>query len=453
VPYQMSIWKQIVSGVAALSGSNLVGMVSGVAQASLTLRYLEVSDFGRLTLMLSFYSMAAHFLTEGMGRLVTAEVARERGAGETGRARFLFSRFQGLLIFSGSTVCLIFMGIGYQQGEILWFVMGAYLLLTAQNKGFRVLFNSHLRYGNLAAQEMIESLSRLLLLITLPWWNMGSVLTAVALTYPLMECFVLAFSLWAARPIFQSLREAPAQKVDLKKLLLRQGVYVILGLHVLRFTYILPVWILKWLAGDSAVGIYGAARKGWSLVSSGFTPLRNVLFPLVSGQAQREPERIRVVLRQAQKYSFWATLALVLLLIPLAPTLISLLAGPGYEQAVPVFQWLAGSLILDSFTRTYPAIFYSVGAQRQFFSMRLLRIFTPLPLLFLGVWWNGVVGAAQFSVIHGTLFLWVNYQMINQVAPHLWVSPMTVFRLEDFDRKLFRLIKDRIAEWTSVGHE
>jgi len=328
----------------------------------------------------------------------------------------------------------------------LWAIMGAYLLASAMNHGLKAVFLSHTRYRRTAAQPVIRSLSRLALLATLPWWEPRSTLIGVALTYPLMELSTFLLSLWMARPILRPLRSASGGQADLVRLLRQQGIYVVLTIPIKRVLSELPIWFLKRLAGDTAVGLYGAARKAFALVYAFFAPLETILFPLVPEQAVQSPERIRVALRQAQKYAFWLSLILITLSLPLSPWFVSLIAGQAYTQVTPVLQWLLGYLILWAFTQSHRPIFYASGEQRWLLLLYMLSLLTYAPLLWLGIQWGSAVGAAQALILHGTLFIVVRLRVLRRLAPQLWVSPLTVFQMEEFDKRLFRQIRDRLKQ-------
>jgi O-antigen/teichoic acid export membrane protein len=328
--------------------------------------------------------------------------------------------------------------------------MGSYLLISALNRVLEVLFLSHTHYRRTAAQPVARSLSRLILLVTLPWWKPTSALTGVALTYPLMEFVTFLLSLWMAWPLLRLMYTVSSRDVSLVRLLQQQGIYVIPMIPIKRVLGELPVWLLKGLAGDVAVGLYGAAKKGFALVYAFFAPLETILFPLVPEQVVQEPERIRVALRQAQKYTFWLSLVLIAFFLPMSPWFVSLIAGQAYMQATPVLQWLLGYLILWAFTQSHRPIFYALGEQRWLLLIYMLSLLTYAPLLWLGIQWSSAVGAAQSLILHGTLFIVVRLWVLRRLAPRLWVSPLTVFQIEEFDKRLFQQIRYRLKQMFPV---
>ncbi|MCD6287003.1 MAG: hypothetical protein J7M39_13930 [Anaerolineae bacterium] len=98
----------------------------------------------------------------------------------------------------------------------------------------------------------------------------------------------------------------------------------------------LQVWFLTMMVGDVAVGAYSAARAVYLLIFSFFNLVETTLFPPVSEQAPTHPDRLRMVLGQARKYSLWLGLLVASLVTVTAPWLVRIIAGDEYLAAVPL---------------------------------------------------------------------------------------------------------------------
>ena len=184
----MTLWDRILQGVTAFSLENIVSAAASLVAARLIFHYLPPSEYGVLALFLSFYATGRSLLNVGLGGLFVAEIARARGAGERGWARFLAKCYTLLLLSTSTALLLCFIGLGLRAGRVvMWGIMGTYLWLTGPTAAAHGLFHGTTRYRRLAGQTIVRSVSRVGLLISLPWWWSGSMLTGVALTYPLME--------------------------------------------------------------------------------------------------------------------------------------------------------------------------------------------------------------------------------------------------------------------------
>jgi O-antigen/teichoic acid export membrane protein len=446
----VSLWKRILQGLVAYSGTAMIVNLSGALQAVFTLRYLAVAEFGALSFVLSIFSIAAILIDLGTSSMMAAEIAKARGAEDKPRVRVLISVYGRMVLGTGTILCLVFFGIARYRQDILWAIMGLHLLLSALNLVPHTLFLSHTRYRRSAAVAVMRSTSRLALLATLPWWAGGERLTGVALTYPLMEVSTLLLSLWMVRPIWRELRGLSGGQANLAALMRRQGVYVILAVPLKQVSEELPVWLLKALAGDVAVGLFGAARKAMYMAYAVFGPLETILLPLVSELVVQGTERARIVLRQAQKYAFWVSVIFVLACIPLAPWLVLFIGGVRYVGTTPVLQWALIHLVAMTFAETQRPVFYAIGEERWMLLIYAVGIMAYAPLLWAGIRWAGALGAAQAMVGYGVLLATIRLVVLRRLSPDLWVSPLQVFAVDAVDRELLRRVRLRLRHIISA---
>ncbi len=441
----MSIWRRILQGLVALTGTTLITNFCIVLQAYLTFRYLSLDQYGQMAFYLSGYRIGSLFLDFGIGGVFISEIAKARGLGSTGRVRSLWTTYMRLLLFTGSILALIFGGIAKWSNEAIWGVMGVYVCLSGVNNGLHSLLLGHTRYRRTAAQSVSRSITRLGLLVVLNWWWRGPIVMGVSLTYPLMELVTFILSLRMAWTVLSTLIKTPPNPVDLRTLLRQKGAYVILMLPVKRALGEMPVWFLRLEAGDVAVGLYSAAQRSFGLIQAIFVPLETIWFPLVSEQLVQAPERLHLVLRQAQKYTFWLTVAVVGVAEAGAYHFVILIAGLEYIATVPVLRWLMPLQILGAFFQYHRPLFYALGEQRWLLGSALFNLLTHTPLLWMGVLWNGAVGVAQIAVLHGIIALGARLWILHRLAPRLWISPLSVFQIEKFDRQLAQKIREQVS--------
>jgi O-antigen/teichoic acid export membrane protein len=437
----VSLWRRILQGMVAFSADTVISNLAAVLSAALVFRYLDVSAYGQLTLALSFYAGAGVFLDFGLGTVFTAEIARARGGGKLGWVRFLLSRYLWLNTVAGCVALSVFLSIGHQRCDPLWAVMGSYLLTTALNRVVTVLFHSYTLYRRLAAQSVTRSLSRLMLLATLPFWWQGDTLLAVAWTYPLMDVVALLVSAWLARTMLRDLRDFRADRYSLTVLLRQQGVYATLSIPVKRIADQLPVWFLKVLGGDVGVGIYGAAHKGFSLIYAFFSALETTIFPLISEQIEVDKERLQIALRQIQKYTFWLGLVVAVVGGLAAHWLILIVAGEEYLAAVPVFRLMLWQLVIYAFWQSQRPLFYALGQQRWLFVLYLINTMIYALVLFCAITSIGILGAVWATLFHAVLFTVTRMIVLQKLGQWVLVDPRSVFKIEGFDRRLWEILR------------
>ena len=440
----MSLWKRILQGMMAFSLDTVVSNVAAVLGAALVFRYLDLPTYGRLTLALSLYAAATIFLNFGLGGVFTAEIARSRGSGDLARVKFLLSRYLYLNTVTGVLLFAVFMVVGMRRGDPLWSAMGAYLLTTALNGVANVLFHSYTRYRRLAAQSITRSLARLALLATLPLWWRGDALLGVAWTYPLMDCAALLVSVRLARVALRDLQGVQTTGYSLASLIdlfRQQGIYATLSIPVKKVADQLPVWFLKSLIGDAAVGVYGAAQKGFLLLYAFFSSLETTIFPLVSEQIEVDKERLQIALRQMQKYTFWLGLFVAVVGGFTAHWLIRIVAGEEYMAAVPVFRLMLWLLVVYAFLQSQRPLFYALGQQKWLFVLYLFNTLMYALMLLCAIDATGIIGAVWATLFYAALSAITRLVVLQKLDSRTLVDPRSVFKIEGFDRHLWEILR------------
>lgn len=443
----MSLWRRILQGMTAFSTDTVVSNLAAVLSAALVFRYLDISAYGQLALALSFYDSARVFLNFGLDGVFTAEIARSRGGENLAWVKFLLSRYLYLNATTGVLLFTAFVGVGVWRDDLLWPVMGAYLLTKALNDIASVLFHSYTRYRRLAAQSITRSLARLALLAVMPWWWRGGALLGVALTYPLMELAALLVSIPLTQIVWLELRRVSAAAYTCKDLLVlfrRQGLYVTLSIPTKKVIDQLPIWFLKAMADDVALGFYAVAQRVLLLIFSFFRSLETTMFPLVSEQVEADGSQLQAILRQIQRFSFWLGLLIAILGGIAAPWIIHLVAGPAYLMAVPVLRVMLWLLVLYAFSQSHRPLFYALKEQRWLFAIYFLQAILYSALLGAVVPLGGAIGAVLVRLFVTFLVMSTRLYVLSRVAPRMWISPWSVFTIETSDRKLWEEFK----QWT-----
>ncbi len=440
------MWQRIWKGVTAYFSVTIITNISGVLQAILTINYLPVAEYGRLTLLLSFFSTARVLFDLGSRGIFISEIAKAQGESCQPRTKGLITVYSRFVLITTAIPTLLFIGIAWRNRDFLFGLLALYIFLYGYNNGLRTILLSHTKYKQAARQQSINSLTRLGLLLSIPFWNHPAILLTVLLTYPAKELMALVFSVKWVYPIINQLRNIKPEKVDFLFLFKEQGVYTVLSYPIRKVIGELPIWLLRILLGETAVGLYGVAQKALGFILIPFAYIEELLFPLVPEQMTQNISRIRVVLRQTQKYSFWLMLTAVTITFISAPWFIRLIAGPEYQDAILILRWLLPTLLLTPFLQLHRPILFALKQQKTLLFIRVLKFITYAPLLTYFISTNGVIGAAQAIVLDGILHLFTRWILIRKVAPEFWVSPITIFKIESFDTQLWQKFATKIKK-------
>ena len=446
----MTLWQRILQGITALVTSTGISMVSGVVSAFLTFRYLTPAEYGRLALFISYYSLGTIFLNLGLDAIVTSEIARARGEQQWGLIRQILRRYTFLVIGAAVLLFTLFFVIGqFAEQTFLWRVMAVYLLLTAPNRIMSILFHSTTRYRRLASLIIVRSVSRMVLLLLLPfWWSYENIL-GIALIFPLLELIVLATAVWLFRHAWQEIAQVDPQpkKVawrDFLPLIQAQSVYVIMSLPVKTVAEQLPIWFLRGLLGETAVGIYSAAQRTYLFILAAFRTIETTLFPLVSEQMKQNPERLRVVLRQAQKYTFWLGLITIIFTLLLANPIINFVAGDDYSQAALILQIIVWHLLFFALSQAQRPVFFANRAQKWLFVTYFLGLVIGLIIYPITIWQFGVMGAGIGFIVYNSAVILARQQVTRLHIADFYISPRTIFQIEPFDYLLVQNIAQKV---------
>lgn len=447
----MTLWQRMLQGLTALLTSTGISMITGVVSASLTFRYLTPDEYGRLALFLTYFNTGTIFLTLGIEGIITSEVARARGEQKWGWIRKMVQLYAVLVLSMGLGLLLLFGIIGqFSDNRALWVVMGLYLLLTAPNRLLSILFHGTTRYRRMASLTVVRSVSRAGLLLLLPLWWTGDLLIGIALLYPILELLVLGTAVYLLRHAWQELaqEEAGAPSYTTQQvwdLLKDQGAYVVLSMPIKTLSEQLPVWFLRVLLGETAVGLFAAAFKTYNFIFTLFRSVETILFPLAAEQRTVAKEQLQVALRQAQKYTFWGSLLVIVGASLLAEFFLWAIAGEAYETAVPIFRILVWHLILFTFAQAQRPVLFANRELKWLFWTYVLGLLVGAVAYPVAITTVGILGAPIAYLLYIGSMVLARMIIIQRQLPDYFVHPATTFRIDPFDRLLVANIKQRLV--------
>lgn len=436
----MTIWRRIFKGLAALTTSTGVSFITGVVSAVLTFHYLVPEEYGRITLLLSFAATARIFFDLGAKGIFTSEIAQAHGANNFSTVKGLVQTYGRFVGITSTLASLTFVGIYLWQQNISYLIIAGYTLLFGINNGLQTVFLSYSEYHQSAGQQISRSVARLLLLFLLPLIPSSALFWYVLLTYPMVELVTLLFSIPWTRPIFHSLKTVDSAEVSFWELFKQQGIYTTLVYPLKQVISELPIWLLRVMVGETAVGIYGAAQKAYSLIFSLFANVETILTPMLPSQLTQNPDKVKVAIRQSQKYTFWIAVITIIGSYISASWMISLLTSNAYDDVIEPFRWMLFVLLTIPFIQSHRPILFALRQQKWLLLIRLIKLITFIPLLLVFIEHNGATGAVQAIVIDALFHLFTRWVILKRVAPNLWVSPLTIFKIEEFDLKLWTQI-------------
>jgi O-antigen/teichoic acid export membrane protein len=143
-----------------------------------------------------------------------------------------------------------------------------------------------------------------------------------------------------------------------------------------------------------------------------------------------------------QKFAFWLGLAAVTVGGLTAQWLVVIIAGDKeYLVVVPLFRLWLWRLPINAFSQSHRPLYYALGQQKWLLMIYVGSTLVRFLILIVGIEMLGVIGAVWALLADLTFTVVVRSLVLRRLSPELWVSPLSVFRIEAFDRRLWRMLK------------
>lgn len=193
------------------------------------------------------------------------------------------------------------------------------------------------------------------------------------------------------------------------QMLLKQAVIFGLSMFLVTIYDRVAVLMLGKMKSDEVVGWYSAAYKLISLTSVVPTIIVSATFPKLSRESQVRGEVVAALFTKGLKYLVFLALPLIAGVSILAAPLITLICGPGYEEAVPALRILVLTSAL-SFLNVYLAgLFWATNHQKSMFVFQAVALAANIALNLALIPNHGHIGAAWASVATEGLILALSF--------------------------------------------
>jgi lipopolysaccharide exporter len=182
------------------------------------------------------------------------------------------------------------------------------------------------------------------------------------------------------------------------------------------------IWTLNMQADRFLIGrILGKASLGQYALGSDIASTATyaiagpILQPVFSGfsRVQGDVARLRNAYLKSQQALVMVVLPSGVLLACVAHNLVPIVLGPGWEEAVPVIQWLAPVIALQMISVPVQAAAMALAQPRALASRELFGLMLRLPATLLAAWFFGLAAAAAARAITGIIII-INNMAIAQ---------------------------------------
>lgn len=188
-------------------------------------------------------------------------------------------------------------------------------------------------------------------------------------------------------------------------------------------------WMLGKLISPAAVTIFNPALRISNLVEVPTDTLTSILFPKLSERIAKEgPQAARYLYEKAVGTITAFMLPVVIFFIVFAAPVVHFIAGPGFEQTVPVLQITMLYGLIIPFNRFLGITLDAIGKAKTNFFFVLRNATLNIISNYFFISHFGIIGAA-----YGTLTTYTFVLIINQIYMHYFLK----VRLRNVFRHLF----------------
>lgn len=346
--------------LAQIFGRAGVVLATIITTAILT-RLLGTAGYGDYVFITSFILLFTAVSDWGTGMISIREAVKEKRKEEKIFGNALIFRFLLALISFLIINLLIRLLPQFQALALATSVASLLLFLHSFRTSCHIIFQTKLRFENIALTEVTISGSFLLLLL----FALKPSLSLLVI----MGLLLLANFLGTVLAFFLA-RRLTKFKFTLEKKIIKKILFEAMptGALLLIFSIYnrIDIIILQSLKGSEPVGIYGLAYKVHDNLILGAAYLVNALFPILSQYAKKPEfkEKFALIYKKTFDLLFLAGLAILFLVLFFAPVIISIIGGQSFSQSVVALRILALATFIAYFNHLTGYSLIALGKQK-----------------------------------------------------------------------------------------
>ncbi len=395
-----SLARRVAANTLVQVAGRAAGLVAGLVTVALLTRELGTDGFGRYGLALSYVAVFAVVADAGLFAVLVREAARDPRRTDLLVGVALTLRAAAAVVLVGAAVglALVLPYDGALRMAIL--VAGAGVALNLLANTVIALFNARLRMERAVAAQLAGRLAQVLCVVAVAVLGLGLLgavgATAVAGLVTFVVALALARGLARVRPRWDG-RAARA--------LLAAALPLGLVLAVNELYFRADTLVIAAVRSEGEVGEYALAYRLLELVVAFPGVFVATVFPVLARLVETDRARLRAVMQRAYD-------ALVAVAVPLAaggavvaPGLVALAAGPGFEGAVTPLRLLFAAGALIAVNGLFGFAIIAAGRQLQALWLNVAALALNVGLNVLLVPAYGIVAAAAATVASEVVLL------------------------------------------------
>ena len=376
-------------------------------------RLLDPKDFGLVGMVTAVVGVLNLFRDFGLS---TASVQRVHISEEQVSTLFWINMLVGALLASVAAGMAPFISHFYREPALMWVtvILSASFLFNAAGVQHQALLQRDMRFTTLSIVDILSisvssTIGILMALKGFAYWS----LVASTIAAPLIS----TLSYWIA----SGWRPGRMYKNVGIRSMIRFGGTLTLNQLVVYVAYNLEKVLLGRYWGASVIGIYGRAYQLANIPTENLnSAVGGVVFSALS-RLQEDTKRFRSYFLKGYSLVLVLTIPITLVCCLFAKELISVLLGPKWQEAVPIFRLLAPTIMIYALINPLSWVLFSLGLVGR--SLRVGLVLAPLVIAgyLIGLPYGPRAVALAYSSV---MLLWV--------IPHIaWCVHGTIISLRD----------------------
>lgn len=437
----MSETKKIVnivgSGVSWSSFQTVVTRFLGFFSALLILSRLSVFEYGLIELSLASLSIFSLFLLPGIQPVVISDIS-ESIRKENGRQaiEYIKKYFNLQLILSIVAFLLIF-SISYlpidafqENSRILIRILSLTFLLSPWRQTFQVVFSGVLEFRARNLINIFEEVSKFFLLLFLfSFFELGPV--AVVLAIFVSQLIPILIMYFKYKKEIRKIESLGGQEIILpfNHYILGQSFWAMAGSYMNTFGQTCRLWIIKFLLGTEAVGIFSLAQSLYSHIVAVFS-ITAVISPILT-RYKEDFSKFKRIISKSIKYQFIVSFFIGTFSFLFIPIIIPIFF-PEYAKSMDLFKIIIFAIIPSSFAAVFTSMYQSMNLQKNLFFAISFKNVSIVIFSFLFIKFFGILGIAFEYILTLCFFTLMRYLDLNRVSGFsISFRDLFIFDLDD----------------------
>jgi O-antigen/teichoic acid export membrane protein len=412
-----SVVRRVAWNTAAQALGKLAVLAIGAASIFVTTRYLGASGYGQLALALAFVQMVGLLADLGLLTVVVREISRNPGAterliGNTLTLRLALSLV--VIVLAG----LLSLAMPYtHQVRVAILIAGVPLVLGLANTAIVAVFQARLRMDRAAISDVAGRAAGFVALLAVAALDLG--FYAVVATAGVGALVTLLVTWRLSRPL---VRIRPAASRAVWRALLVAALPVGAALAVTEVYYRADTLIVSLYRPYDEVGFYALGYRVVELLGMLPAIVMTSVFPLLSRYLHESRELARRTIDAAADLFIAFGLPLAAGGLVVAPQLVRLIGGNGFEGAADTLRILLFAGALGFVSGLFGMALIAGHHQRSALWLSIAALGLNVPLNFALVPELGIDAAAATAVASELLLVLGGYLLVRRdlgVAPRL----------------------------------